>query len=117
MLQVRLQKEKKIGETRLQSSAFLPRPQRTGMGSRVPSLFVYVCPDCERSGALGEMWVFVFVLVFAFSRAAPVAYGGSQARGRIGAVAAGLRQSHSNTRPELRLQPAPQLTATATPDR
>ena len=29
--------------------------------------------------------------------AAPVAYGSSQARGRIGAEAAGLHQSHSNT--------------------
>jgi len=34
-------------------------------------------------------------------RAAPAAYGSSQARGLIGAVAAGLRQSHSNTRSEL----------------
>ena len=33
----------------------------------------------------------------------PVAYGGSQARGRIGAVAAGLRQSHSNAGSEPRL--------------
>ena len=33
---------------------------------------------------------------FVFSRAAPKAYGGSQARGLIRAVAAGLRQSHSN---------------------
>ena len=40
--------------------------------------------------------------VFAFSKAAPLAYGGSQARGRIGAVAAGLRQSHSNAGSEPR---------------
>ena len=53
--------------------------------------------------------------LFAFSRAAPSAYGGSQARGRIGAVAAGLRQSHSNAGSEPHLQPTPQLTAT--PDR
>ena len=33
---------------------------------------------------------------FAISWAAPAAYGGSQARGQMGAVAAGLRQSHSN---------------------
>ena len=37
---------------------------------------------------------------FAFSRATPEAYGGSQARGLIGAIAAGLRHSHSNTRSE-----------------
>ena len=43
---------------------------------------------------------FVFLL---FLWATPAAYGGSQARGRIGAVATGLRQSHSNTGSELRL--------------
>ena len=35
--------------------------------------------------------------LFALSRAAPEAYGGSQARGQIGAVAADLHQSHSYT--------------------
>ena len=38
---------------------------------------------------------FLFCL-FAFSRAAPVAYGGCQARGLIRAIATALRQSHSN---------------------
>ena len=33
---------------------------------------------------------------FSFSRATPVAYGGSQARGLIRAVATGPHQSHSN---------------------
>ena len=59
--------------------------------------------------------VCVCVCLFAISRAAPAAYGGSQPRGRIGAVATGLRQSHSNVGSEPRLQPTPQLTAT--PDR
>jgi len=54
-------------------------------------------------------FLFVFLL---FLWAAPAAYGGSQARGPIGAVATGLRQSHSNTGSEPRLQPTPQLTAT-----
>ena len=58
---------------------------------------------------------FFFVCVFAISWAAPAAYGGSQARGQIGAVATGLRQSHSNAGSEPHLQPTPQLTAT--PDR
>ena len=40
---------------------------------------------------------------FACSRAAPTAYGGSQARDPIGAVAAGLCQSHSNAGSGLRL--------------
>ena len=51
---------------------------------------------------------------FAISWATPAAYGGSQARGLIGAVAAGLHQSHSNAGSEPHLQPTPQLTATAT---
>ena len=60
--------------------------------------------------------LFVVVVVVAISWAAPAAYGGSQARDLlIGAVATGLRQSHSNAGSEPRLQPTPQLTAT--PDR
>ena len=39
---------------------------------------------------------FLFFCLFAISRAAPVAYGDSQARGLIGAVATSLHQSHSN---------------------
>ena len=53
--------------------------------------------------------------LFAFPKAAPTAYGGSQGRGPIGAVAAGLHQSHSNAGSEPRLQPIPQLTATPDP--
>ena len=44
-----------------------------------------------------------FLIFFAISWAAPVAYGGSQARDLIGAVATGLRQSHSNTGSKPRL--------------
>ena len=40
---------------------------------------------------------FFFFYHFSISWAAPAAYGGSQARGPIGAIAASLRQSHSNT--------------------
>ena len=62
---------------------------------------------------MGHSFNFLFFIfcLFAFSRAAPTAYGGSQARGLIGAVAATLHQSHSNVGSELRLQPTPQLTA------
>ena len=51
------------------------------------------------------LWVFLFVFFFffAFSRAAPAAFGGSQARGPVGAVVAGLNQSHSNEGSEPRL--------------
>ena len=58
-------------------------------------------------------YFFIFFFVFLlFLWAAPTAYGGSQARGQIGAVAIGLRQSHSNGGSEPRLQPTPQLMAT-----
>ena len=57
---------------------------------------------------------FCFCL-FAFSRAAPAAYGGSQARGPMGTVVACLRHSHSNAGPEPCLGPTPQLTATPDP--
>ena len=61
-------------------------------------------------------YFFVFlsfvVVVVAISWAAPAAYGDSQARGWIGAIATGLRQSHCNAGSEPRLQPTPQLTAT-----
>ena len=52
---------------------------------------------------------FIFCL-FRLFRATPAAYGGSQARDLIRAVAAGLRHSHARSKP--RLQPTPQLMAT-----
>ena len=61
------------------------------------------------------IYFFFFFYFLLFLWAAPAAYGGSQARGRIGAVAAGLRQNHSNAGSEPRLQPTPQLTATPDP--
>ena len=65
-------------------------------------LFIYFFVFC----------LFVVVVVVAISWAAPAAYEGSQARGRIGAVATGLHQSHSNAGSEPCLQPTPQLMAT-----
>ena len=59
--------------------------------------------------------VVVVVVIVAISWAAPAAYGGSQARGPIGAVATGLRQSHSKAGSEPHLQPTPQLTAMPDP--
>uniref|UniRef100_A0A8D0V3E8 Voltage-dependent L-type calcium channel subunit alpha n=1 Tax=Sus scrofa TaxID=9823 RepID=A0A8D0V3E8_PIG len=58
---------------------------------------------------------FFFFCIFAFSRATPMAYGGSQAKGLIRAVAASLHHSHSTARSELCLQPTPQLKATPDP--
>ena len=57
----------------------------------------------------------ICLFCFCFSWAAPVAYGGSQARVRIGAVAACLHHSHSNAESNLCLQPIPQLTAMPNP--
>ena len=52
---------------------------------------------------------------FFFFCATPVAHGGSQPRGLIGAVTASLRHSHSNARSEPRLRPTPQLMARQDP--
>ena len=55
------------------------------------------------------VFLVVVVVIVAISWAAPAAYGGSQARGQIGAVAASLRNSHSNAGSEPHLQTTPQL--------
>ena len=52
---------------------------------------------------------------FCLFGAAPTAYGGSQARGPIGAIAAGPHHSHSNSGSEPRLQSTPQVIATLDP--
>ena len=62
-----------------------------------------------------SLFYFIFLSFFAISWAAPVAYGGSQARGRIRAIATGLRQSHNNAGSESRLQPTLQLMAMPDP--
>ena len=56
-----------------------------------------------------------FCFVFCFLRLQPAAYGSSQARGRNGATAAGLRHSHRNAGSKPCLQPAPQLMAMLDP--
>ena len=58
-------------------------------------------------------WVLFFVFVF-LGPHTPT-YGGSQAKGQIGAVVTGLQHSCSNTGSEPRLQPTPQLTAMSDP--
>ena len=44
-------------------------------------------------GMYMELFYFFFIFFF---RSTPEAYGGSQARGQTGTVAAGLHHSHSN---------------------
>ena len=67
----------------------------------------------QRGG--GGPFIRSFLLSFFLFRAVPVAYGGSQARGQIGAIDSGLRHSHSNARSEPYLRPTAQLTATPDP--
>ena len=70
-------------------------------------------PVChERRQGVGEQLALFYFLLFG---AAGAAYGSSQARGRIRALAAGLYHSHSNGGSELCLPPTPQLTVTADP--
>ena len=79
-------------------------------------MFEIIYTDFKLRRCFFILLLFFFFFVFlSFSRAAPVAYGGSPARDLFGAVATDLHQSHSNARSELRLRPTPQLTATPDP--
>ena len=69
--------------------------------------------------SLSWLWTFLsffkIIFIFLFFRAPPLAYGGSQARGGIGTVAASLCHSHSNAKSEPHLSPTPQLMAMLDP--
>ena len=80
----------------------------------------------DMDGGKGSLFYFIFFYFilfyfilfyyyFCLFRAAPMAYGGSQARDLIRAVAAGLFHSHSNARSEPGLRATPQLTAMPDP--
>ena len=77
--------------------------------------FFLIVVDLKQYFILFYLFLFLFFCLFAISWAAPAAYGGSQARGQIRAVATGLRQSHSKRGSEPHLQPTPQLTTTPNP--
>ena len=67
---------------------------------------LFILSPCVSS--IVRMWILFYVMqIFFFFflsfRATPVAYIGSLARGQTGAVAARLRQSHSNSGSKLRL--------------
>ena len=81
---------------------------------RITCKFKLICP-VEESQLDWEVLFIVCFCLFAIFWAAPTAYGGSQARVRIRAVAAGLHQSYSNMGPEPSLQPTPQVMATPDP--
>ena len=69
-------------------------------------------PSIYQGSTVGHVPGFCFVLFCFFSlMAAPEAYGGSQARGQIEAVAASLHQIHSYGGSKHCLQPTPQLVA------
>ena len=53
-------------------------------------------PRGQGQGLELDYYYFFFLVFLPFLGPLPAAYGGSQARGRIRAVAAGLCQSHSN---------------------
>ena len=54
----------------------------------------------DATNATDLLLTIIIIIIICLLRAAPAPYGGSQARGSIGAVAAGLHQSHSNVRSE-----------------
>ena len=78
---------------------------------------LYRVPGMESTlwrAGFGGFGVFFFFSLL-FFRAAPVAYGSCQARGRIGAAAAGLHHSHNNVGSKLHLITLPQLMASLDP--
>ena len=61
------------------------------------------------------LFIYLFILSFVFLKAAPMAYGRSQARGQIGAISSSLLHSPSNARSKPHLLATPQITATLDP--
>ena len=57
----------------------------------------------------------ILIFLFCLFRAAPAAYGSSQARGQIGATAVDQGHSHNNANSEPCLRPTPELTAMPDP--
>ena len=67
---------------------------------------------CSTKSICTFLLIIFYFLSFCPLGAVPTAYGGSQARGPIGAVSAGLCQNHSNARSGPHLWPTQQLMAT-----
>ena len=66
-------------------------------------------------GPIIMTYKFFLKIIFGFFLATPMAYGCSQARDRMGAVATGLHHGYSHARSKTHLHPAPQLTAMLDP--
>ena len=88
-------------------------PGREGPGTQ--SLHCILLGRARKGVKQGWDMIHLYFFAFCLSRAAPAAYGGSQARGLIGAVATGLGHSHDSARSEPSLRPTPRLTATPDP--
>ena len=75
--------------------------------TRLSEILVHMEGQDASVDEISDLGLFFFVFVFFFCilsfKGCACAYGGSQASGLIGAVAAGLRQSHSNARSKLHL--------------
>ena len=94
----------------LESGECWGNEKKLAKGSKLTMKRVNKIWELVQYGSLAFSWaLFIFFFFSLFFRAAPVACGSSQARSRIGAVAAGLRHSHSNARSELHLRPTPWL--------
>ena len=79
------------------------------------SIFLMVSFAIQKLLSLLSSHQFIFLFIRCLFRDAPVAYGASQARGQIGAVATDLHHSHRNTTSKLYLWPTPQFTLVLDP--
>ena len=84
-----------------------------GYSSLRPSLIFQT--ESDKSKYSSENYYYYYFVFLSFLGPALAAYGGSQARGLIRAVATGLHQSYNNARSEPHLRPIPQLMATPDP--
>ena len=93
----------------------MSRNGKSGHFCCIPNLWKIAIFTIRHEFDIDILSFFSFFFLFCLFQAASVAYGGSQAKGLIGAVAAGLHQSHSNARSEPHLQLTPQLMAMLDP--
>ena len=70
----------------------------------ITGALLIACPECQPT-----------FLFFGLFTTTPAAYGGSQAKGPVEAVAASLHHSHSNSGSEPHLRPSSQLMAMLDP--
>ena len=81
------------------------------MGTEFQSRKFMLCGVCLKP----QFLIFIILFYFLLFRASSMAYGGSQARGQLGATAAHPHHNYSNTESEPYLRPTPQLMAMLDP--